>query len=47
MSFDVLSDVNWLAVVLTRQRPGAWFWINGGYQVVGLILAAVIVTVWD
>jgi hypothetical protein len=36
-----------LVLSLTRPQPTAWFLISGGYQLLGLLLVGVIVTVWD
>ena len=30
-----------------RPKPGSWFLISAAYQLIGLVLASVIVTVWD
>jgi Na+/H+ antiporter NhaA len=35
------------AVFGTRPKPGSWFLITATYQLIGIVLAAVIVTVWD
>jgi Protein of unknown function (DUF1761) len=32
---------------LTRALAGTWLLVNGGYHLVGLLIASVIVTVWD
>jgi Protein of unknown function (DUF1761) len=31
----------------SRPRPGTWFGITAAYQLIGILIAAVIVTVWD
>jgi hypothetical protein len=30
-----------------RPQPGTWFLITSGYQLLGILIAAVIVAVWD
>lgn len=35
------------AVFGERPKPGSWFLISGAYQLIGIVVAAVIVTVWD
>lgn len=35
------------AVFGQRPKPGTWFLISASYQLIGLVLASVIVTVWD
>lgn len=31
----------------SRPKPGAWFVITAAYQLIGITIAAIIVTVWD
>lgn len=31
----------------SRPKPGSWFLISGAYQLIGIVVASVIVTVWD
>jgi Na+/H+ antiporter NhaA len=35
------------AVFGNRPKPGSWFLITGAYQLIGVVVASVIVTVWD
>jgi Na+/H+ antiporter NhaA len=35
------------AVFGSRPKPGSWFLITGAYQLIGVVVASVIVTVWD
>jgi hypothetical protein len=31
----------------SRPKPGSWFLITAAYQLIGIVIAAIIVTVWD
>jgi len=35
------------AIFDNKPQPGVWFAINSAYHVVGLLIVAVIVTLWD
>jgi hypothetical protein len=39
MSFDTLGDL--------KPQQGVWFMISGGYHLVGLLVASLIVSVWE
>jgi Na+/H+ antiporter NhaA len=35
------------AVFGQRPKPGSWFLISAAYQLIGIVIASIIVTVWD